>query len=196
MNPSRGSADLEKRSIFCRLLAKRLRDRTDQDDIDLSSLSLVAVGHVDKGQADLGLGDRVGLKGMTEAGSADKKDPRWSMPSPTTRTHRVIADCFWSDAPGRPVLILALAKAFHELVTEVASACGPLYKSRTFPDAELHVFLGGLGGGAGRCPRDLIARRKLGAKPSPAASSEVEDGRDVCYGWRSQQQSEDRENPL
>jgi type I restriction enzyme R subunit len=34
-----GSATLEKRSIFYRLLDKRLHDRTDRDDIDLSSLS-------------------------------------------------------------------------------------------------------------------------------------------------------------
>lgn len=32
-----GSADLEKRSIFYRLPSKRLHDRTDADDIDLSS---------------------------------------------------------------------------------------------------------------------------------------------------------------
>lgn len=179
-----GSADLEKRSIFYRLLAKRLHDRTDQDDIDLSSLSLVAVRQVDKGQTDLGLGDRVGLKGMTEAGSAEKKDPKMvalaevierlndlfgaeeftaSQPESFVRAlidrmmeneglvqqarvnsvkqfaespdfdeavvdavadnqsaHKVIADYFWSDAPGRPTLILALAKAFHELAAEVA----------------------------------------------------------------------------
>ena len=34
--------------------------------------------------------------------------------------HKVIADYFWSDAPGRPTLILAIAKAFHELAAEVA----------------------------------------------------------------------------
>lgn len=33
--------------------------------------------------------------------------------------HKRIADYFWSDAPGRPILILALAKAFHELAAEV-----------------------------------------------------------------------------
>lgn len=179
-----GSADLEKRSIFYRLLSKRLHDRTDQDDIDLSSLSLVAVRQIDKGQTDLGLGDRVGLKGMTEAGSAEKKDPKMvalqevierlndlfgadeftaSQPESFVRAlidrmmedealvqqarvnsvkqfaespdfdeavvdavadnrgaHNKIADYFWSDAPGRPTLILALAKAFHELAVEVA----------------------------------------------------------------------------
>lgn len=36
--------------------------------------------------------------------------------------HKLIADYFWSDAPGRPTLILALALAlaFHELAAEVA----------------------------------------------------------------------------
>lgn len=178
-----GSAGLEKRSIFYRLLAKRLHDRTDSDDIDLSSLSLVAVRQIDKGQTDLGLGDRVGLKGMTEAGSAEKKDPKMvalqevierlndlfgadeftaSQPESFVRAlidrmmenealiqqarvnsvkqfaespdfdeavvdavadnrgaHNKIADYFWSDAPGRPTLILALAKAFYELAAEV-----------------------------------------------------------------------------
>lgn len=33
--------------------------------------------------------------------------------------HNKIADYFWSNAPGRPTLILALAKAFHELASEV-----------------------------------------------------------------------------
>jgi len=33
--------------------------------------------------------------------------------------HGRIADYFWSDAPGRPTLILALAKAFYELAAEV-----------------------------------------------------------------------------
>lgn len=178
-----GSADLEKRSIFYRLLAKRLHDRTDQDDIDLSSLSLLAVRQTDKGKTDLGLGEKVGLKGMTEAGSAEKKDPKLvalqdvidrlndlfgaeeftqSQPESFVRAlidrmlengalvqqakvnsikqfaespdfdeavvdavadnqtaHKVIADYFWSDAPGRPTLILALAKAFHQLAAEV-----------------------------------------------------------------------------
>jgi type I restriction enzyme R subunit len=179
-----GSADLEKRSIFYRLLSKRLHDRTDADDIDLSSLSLVAVRQIDKGQTDLGLGEKVGLKGMTDAGSAEKKDPKLvalqevidrlndlfgaeefsqSQPESFVRglidrmledealvqqarvnsikqfaespdfdeavvdavadnqnAHRAIADYFWSDSPGRPTLILALAKAFHESASEVA----------------------------------------------------------------------------
>lgn len=179
-----GSVALEKRSIFCRLLSKRLDRGTDQDDIDLSSLSLVAVRQVDKGKADLGLGVRVGLKGMTDAGSGEKRDPKMvalqevidrlnelfgaedftaSQPESFVRAlldrmmedeslvqqarvnsvkqfaespdfdeavvdavsdnrdaHGRIADYFWSDAPGRPTLILALAKAFHELAAEVA----------------------------------------------------------------------------
>ena len=179
-----GSADLEKRSIFCRLFDKRLHDGTDKDDIDLSSLSLIAVLQVDKGKTDIDLGARVGLKGMTEAGSDSKKDPKLvalqevidrlndlfgaedftqSQPESFVRAlidrmlenqglvqqakvnsvkqfaesrdldeavvdavvdnrgaHNRIADFFWSDSPGRPTLILALAKAFHELAAEVA----------------------------------------------------------------------------
>jgi type I restriction enzyme R subunit len=181
-----GSGALEKRSIFYRLLDKRLHDRTDRDDIDLSSLSLVAVRQIDQGKADLGLGEPAGLKGMTEAGSAEKKDPKmvalkevidrlndlfgaeeFSASQPesfvnaliermlenealvqqakvnTVRqfaespdfdeavvdavadnqgAHTKIADYFFADAPGRPVLILALAKAFHSLAAEAGAA--------------------------------------------------------------------------
>lgn len=177
-----GNVPLEKRSIFYRLLSKRLDRRTDQDDIDLSSLSLVAVRQIDKGKADLGLGVRVGLKGMTDAGSGEKRDPKMvalqevidrlnelfgaedftaSQPESFVRAlldrmmenealvqqarvnsvkqfaespdfdeavvdavsdnqdaHGRIADYFWSSAPGRPTVILALAKAFHEMAVE------------------------------------------------------------------------------
>jgi len=181
-----GSADLEKRSIFYRLFDKRLHDGTVKDEIDLSSLSLVAVRQVDRGKTDVDLGARVGLKGMTEAGSDSKKDPKLvalqevierlnelfgaddftqSQPESFVRAlidrmlengglvqqakvnsvkqfaespdfdeavvdavadnqgaHNKIADYFFSGAPGRPVLILALAKAFHELAVEVGVA--------------------------------------------------------------------------
>jgi type I restriction enzyme, R subunit len=181
-----GSAALEKRSIFYRLLDKRLHDRTDQDDIDLSSLSLVVVRQIDKGEVDLGLGHRVGLKGMTEAGSAEKKSPKMvalqevidrlndlfgaedfsaSQPESFVRAlldrmlendslvqqarvntvtqfaespdfdeavvdaiadnqgaQNKIADYIFANAPGRPILILALAKAFYELAAEAGVA--------------------------------------------------------------------------
>jgi type I restriction enzyme R subunit len=177
-----GSADLEKRSIFYRLLDKRLHDSTDSDDIDLSSLALVAVNQVDQGVSDIDLGARVGLKGITEAGSDAKKDPKLvamqevidrlndlfaledfsqSQPESFVRAlfdrmleneglvqqakinsvkqfaespdfdeavvdavadnqgaHNKIADYFFSGAPGRPTLIMALAKAFHEYAAE------------------------------------------------------------------------------
>ena len=179
-----GSAELEKRSIFYRLLAKRLHDGPGSDDIDLSSLSLVAVRQLDKGKANLSLGDRVGLKGMTGAGSGEKRAPTMvalqevldrlndlfgsegftaTQPESFVRAlidrmmenealvqqarvnnikqfaespdfdeavvdavadnrgaHNKLADYFWSDAPGRPVIIWALAKAFHELAAEAA----------------------------------------------------------------------------
>jgi type I restriction enzyme R subunit len=179
-----GSGELEKRSIFYRLFAKRLHDGPGSDDIDLSSLSLVAVRQLDKGKANLSLGDRVGLKGMTGAGSGEKRTPTMvalqevldrlndlfgaegftaTQPESFVRAlidrmmenealvqqarvnnikqfaespdfdeavvdavadnrgaHNKLADYFWSDAPGRPVIILALAKAFHELAAEAA----------------------------------------------------------------------------
>lgn len=179
-----GSADLEKRSIFYRLLIKRLRDGSDRDDIDLSSLSLTAVRQIDRGKANLSLGKPSGLKGMTETGSGEKRDPKMvalhevierlndlfgaeefsaSQPEAFVRAliermleneelvqqarvnsvkqfsespdfneavidavtdnqgaHNKMADFMWSDAPGRPKLILALAKAFHEFAVEAA----------------------------------------------------------------------------
>ena len=179
-----GSAFLEKRSIFYRLLDKRLHDGRDKDDIDLSSLSLVAVRQIDKGAVDIDLGARVGLQGMTAAGSDTKKDPKlvalqevldrlnelfgaeeFSQSQPKSfveallermleddrlvqqakvnslrqfaespdfdeavvdavsdnqGAHNKIADYFFSGAPGRPALVLALAKAFYELATDAA----------------------------------------------------------------------------
>lgn len=181
-----GSAALEKRSIFYRLLDKRLHDRTGRDDIDLSSLSLVAVRQIDKGRTNLGLGERVGLKGVAEAGSAEKKDPKMvalqevidrlndlfgaeefsaTQPDSFVRAlidrmfenealvqqarvntikqfaespdfdeavvdavadnqgaHNKIAEYFFANAPGRPGLILALAKAFHAIAAEAGIA--------------------------------------------------------------------------
>jgi type I restriction enzyme R subunit len=177
-----GSAALEKRSIFYRLLDKRLHDDADVNDVDLSSLSLTAVRQIDKGKTNIDLGARVGLKGMTETASATPKDPKlvalqevierlnelfgaeeFSATQPETfvrglidrmlendslvqqakvnsvkqfsespdfdeavvdavsdnqGAYTKIADYFFADAPGRPGLILALAKAFHELAKE------------------------------------------------------------------------------
>lgn len=71
-----GSAELPKRSIFYRLLERRIHDPEDQDAIDLSSLSLIAVVQLDRGHFHLQMEGDTGLKGMTEAGSAQKRDPR------------------------------------------------------------------------------------------------------------------------
>lgn len=43
--------------------------------IDLSGVSLAAVKQVDRGKSDISLGERVGLSGVTAAGSGTKKDP-------------------------------------------------------------------------------------------------------------------------
>ena len=68
-------ADLEKRSIFLRLLERVIRDTNWSSDIDLGDVSLVAVKQVDTGKHDLSLGDRTGLSGLTAAGSGAQKDP-------------------------------------------------------------------------------------------------------------------------
>lgn len=151
----------------------------------MSSLSLVAVRQIDKGAADVDLGaETVGLRGMTQVGSGQKRDPKMvalqevldrlnelfgadeftaSQPESFLRglldrmlenkdlvqqarvnsvkqfaesldfdeavvdavtdnqgANQKIADYFWSDAPGRSALILALAKAFHEFAADAA----------------------------------------------------------------------------
>ncbi|UCA47982.1 DEAD/DEAH box helicase family protein [Streptomyces sp. WA6-1-16] len=72
-----GDADLEKRSIYLRLLARRIQPDNYTAPIDLSDVVLQNVKHIDKGKIDISLGDQdVALKGMTGAGSASKKDPK------------------------------------------------------------------------------------------------------------------------
>jgi type I restriction enzyme R subunit len=71
-----GDADLEKRSIYLRLLARRIQPDNFTASIDLSDVVLQNVKQVDKGKTDIVLGGKdVPLKGMTGAGSASKKDP-------------------------------------------------------------------------------------------------------------------------
>lgn len=71
-----GDPDLEKRSIYLRLLARLIQPGNYTAPIDLSDVELQNVKQVDKGKTDIVLGgEDVGLKGMTGAGSAAKKDP-------------------------------------------------------------------------------------------------------------------------
>ncbi|MFI8367615.1 type I restriction endonuclease subunit R [Streptomyces sp. NPDC085466] len=72
-----GDADLEKRSIYLRLLARRIQPDNYTAPIDLSDVVLQNVKQIDKGKVDISLGGQsVVLKGMTGAGSASKKDPK------------------------------------------------------------------------------------------------------------------------
>ncbi|MFJ2906291.1 type I restriction endonuclease subunit R [Streptomyces sp. NPDC087212] len=72
-----GDADLEKHSIYLRLLARRIQPDNFTAPIDLSDVVLQNVKHIDKGKTDIVLGgEDIALKGMTAAGSAGKKDPK------------------------------------------------------------------------------------------------------------------------
>ncbi|MFF5781113.1 type I restriction endonuclease subunit R [Streptomyces virginiae] len=72
-----GDADLEKRSIYLRLLARRIQRDNFTAPIDLSDILLQNVKQIDKGKTDISLGGQdLALKGMAGAGSAGKKDPK------------------------------------------------------------------------------------------------------------------------
>ncbi|GGV51020.1 hypothetical protein GCM10010293_62530 [Streptomyces griseoflavus] len=72
-----GDADLEKRSIYLRLLARRIKPDNFTAPIDLSDVVLQNVKQIDKGKTDIVLGEKdIALKGVTGVGSAGKKDPK------------------------------------------------------------------------------------------------------------------------
>lgn len=72
-----GDPDLEKRAIYLRLLERMIRPDNYTADVDLSDVTLVGVKQIDKGAADISLGDtKTGLKGITAAGSRAKRDPK------------------------------------------------------------------------------------------------------------------------
>ncbi len=71
-----GDPELEKKSIFLRLLERHIQPHNYTAPIDLSDVQLIAVKQVDKGKTDISLGDKVGLMGATAAGSGTKKDPK------------------------------------------------------------------------------------------------------------------------
>jgi type I restriction enzyme R subunit len=72
-----GDADLEKHSIYLRLLGRRIQPDNFTAPIDLSDIVLQNVKQIDKGKTDIALGGQdIALKGMTGAGSAGKKDPK------------------------------------------------------------------------------------------------------------------------
>jgi type I restriction enzyme R subunit len=73
-----GDTDLEKRSIYYRLLERQIRPGEITQPLDLSGLELQSVKQVGKGdiKLDLQSGDSVGLTGITAAGSAARRDPK------------------------------------------------------------------------------------------------------------------------
>jgi type I restriction enzyme R subunit len=73
-----GDTELEKRSIFFRLLERQIRASNLAQPIDLSDVELSRIKQIDKGAAtlDLATGEARGLSGITAAGSAPPRDPR------------------------------------------------------------------------------------------------------------------------
>ncbi|UZJ24516.1 DEAD/DEAH box helicase family protein [Rhodococcus antarcticus] len=67
--------ELEKRSIFLRLLERLIRDTNWSSAIDLGDVTLLNVKQVDTGKHNLSLGDKKGLTGLTAAGSGTKTEP-------------------------------------------------------------------------------------------------------------------------
>ncbi|GJF09598.1 hypothetical protein NGTWS0302_14290 [Mycolicibacterium cyprinidarum] len=71
-----GDAALEKKQIYLRNLERVIQPDNYTAPIDLSDVVLKRVKQVDRGRVDIGLGVRVGLSGMTAAGSGEKRDPK------------------------------------------------------------------------------------------------------------------------
>jgi type I restriction enzyme, R subunit len=71
-----GDPELEKKSIYLRLLERRIRQENSTAPLDLSDVVLRAVKQIDRGKTDIGLVNRVGLVGLTAAGSGVPKDPK------------------------------------------------------------------------------------------------------------------------
>jgi type I restriction enzyme R subunit len=73
-----GDTDLEKRSIFFRLLERQIRPENVKQAVDLSGVELKGIKQIAKGEhsLDLNSGETVGLSGITAAGSAARRDPK------------------------------------------------------------------------------------------------------------------------
>ncbi|MDP3967206.1 MAG: type I restriction endonuclease [Nocardioides sp.] len=69
--------DLEKRSLFLRLLAGRLTGRAGADQVDFSTVELTHIKHARSGdhQLDLGDGEPIGLKPVAATGTGAAHDP-------------------------------------------------------------------------------------------------------------------------
>jgi len=71
-----GDPELEKKQIYLRHLERVIQPSNYTAPIDLSDVVLQAVKQVDKGKTDISLAGRIGLKGITGAGSGVKRDPK------------------------------------------------------------------------------------------------------------------------
>lgn len=71
-----GDPELEKKQIYLRHLERVIQPDNYTAPIDLSDVVLKNVKQIDRGRIDIGLGVRVGLKGVTAAGSGEKRDPK------------------------------------------------------------------------------------------------------------------------
>ncbi len=71
-----GDPALEKKQIYLRNLERVIQPDNYTAPIDLSDVVLKQVKQIDRGRIDIGLGVRVGLSGMTAAGSGEKRDPK------------------------------------------------------------------------------------------------------------------------
>ncbi|TXH32968.1 MAG: type I restriction endonuclease subunit R [Rhodospirillaceae bacterium] len=71
-----GDPALEKKQIYLRNLDRVIQPDNYTAPIDLSDVVLKKVKQIDRGRVDIGLGVRVGLSGVTAAGSGEKRDPK------------------------------------------------------------------------------------------------------------------------
>jgi type I restriction enzyme R subunit len=71
-----GDTDLEKKSIFLRLLERQIRPDSYSAEVDLSDVELRNIKQIDRGRAEIELSGGEGLSGVTEAGSSTRKDPK------------------------------------------------------------------------------------------------------------------------
>jgi type I restriction enzyme, R subunit len=71
-----GDPTLEKKQIYLRNLDRVIQPDNYTAPIDLSDVVLKQVKQIDRGRIDISLGVRVGLSGITAAGSGEKRDPK------------------------------------------------------------------------------------------------------------------------
>ncbi|MEB3065729.1 type I restriction endonuclease subunit R [[Mycobacterium] zoologicum] len=71
-----GDPGLEKKQIYLRHLERVIQPDNYTAPIDLTDVVLKQVKQVDQGRIDISLGARVGLTGVTAAGSGEKRDPK------------------------------------------------------------------------------------------------------------------------